>query len=226
MKKINYILIVLFLFFLTPYSYANNDLVYVDNNDIDTKYHRLTCNHIFPNGYHSISVEEAFNIGYRRCPDCSPPMSDIEYNERLEHVKELRNSVGFVTSNDLKQNTNSTSTTNSNEEDVVYVTSKGSHYHLANCGYLDNSSQVHKVSLRTAINKGYVPCKVCNPYGMAGVIEDESTDNTWIIVVFCIVILLLILYILFNEFKYKRNKYYKEPKVEFIKKSAKNNNYK
>lgn len=214
--------LILFYMFINFYSYANDELVYVDNNNIDTKYHRITCDHIFPNGYHTITVEEAFNIGYRRCSDCSPPMSDVEYNERLEHAKELTASISSSSS----KNTSSVSTTSNEEtdEDVVYVTSNGSRYHLESCSYLDNSSKVHKVKLRTAISKGYVPCKVCNPYGMAETEENQnSNNNNWLVVILCIALALLVFYIIFNELKYKRNKYYKIPKVEFMKKTAKNN---
>ena len=62
------------------------------------------------------------------------------------------------------------------EDDIVYITSKGSRYHLKNCKYLENSNNVHKVMLRTAISKGYVACKVCNPYGMAGTTETVSNE--------------------------------------------------
>lgn len=115
MKKIYLICIMLFLLFFSSYSYANDELVYVDNNGIDTKYHRITCNHIFPNGYHAISVEEAFNIGYRSCPDCSPPMSDVEYNERRKRAEEIVRSINPTTETAPKK--------------YVYVTENGAKYH-------------------------------------------------------------------------------------------------
>lgn len=59
----------------------------------------------------------------------------------------------------------------------VYVTPNGSRYHL------ENSSKVHKVMLRPAISKGYVPCKVCNPYGMAGTITETTSNDSFILVI-------------------------------------------
>lgn len=199
-KKIFMFFIVLFLFFIYSYSYANDELVYVDNNNIDTKYHRITCNHIFPNGYHSITVEEAFDIGYRRCPDCSPSISDTEKQIREKEFQEIVESVS------ASSNTSSTSTITSSDEDVVYVTSKGSKYHLKDCSYLDNSSQVHKVMLKTAIDQGYVACKVCNPYGMAETTEEKSNNNL-VIIIISIALIVLIIYIILNERRYKKNSY-------------------
>lgn len=205
MKKIYLIFIILFLLFLLlicSYSYANDELVYVDNNDIDTKYHRITCNHIFPNGYHSISVEEAFNIGYRRCPDCSPPMADVEYNERMEHAKEISNSVSKYSS--------STSNSSSSEK-TVYVGENDSKYHLYGCDELKGDP--HKTTLSTAVDKGYAPCKVCNPYELASAeIAEEKAEKkeitTKIIIIIGICVLLLVAYVIFNEKRYKitRNK--------------------
>ena len=106
MKKLFVIIFVLIIFIYIP-TFANDELVYVDINNIDTKYHRVTCNHIFPNGYKTIKVEDAFNTGYRRCADCNPPMSDVEYNERLKHAQELRNTIPTSTTsynNTLEKN--------------------------------------------------------------------------------------------------------------------------
>ena len=209
-KKIFIFFIILFLFFIYSYSYANDELVYVDNNNIDTKYHRITCNHIFPNGYHSITVEEAFDIGYRRCPDCSPSISDTEKQIREKEFQEIVESVS------ASSNTSSTSTITSSDEDVVYVTSKGSKYHLKDCSYLDNSSQVHKVMLKTAISKGYVACKVCNPYGMAETTEEKSSNNL-IIIIISIALILLIIYIILNERRYKKTHAYGIPTTDLKK---------
>lgn len=194
MKKYSSIMFILlfFLLFITLHSYANDELVYIDNNEIDTKYHRITCSNIFSNDYHSISVEEAFNMGYRRCLDCFPPMSDVEYNTRLEEAKRLINSI----------NTQS----NTYSEKYVYVTESGSKYHEYGCNTI--KSTPHKMELETAINKGYAPCKVCNPYGFANaeIAEEKSEQRkitTRIVIIISICILLLVVYIIFNDRKYK-----------------------
>lgn len=195
MKKIYLIFIIIlilsFLLSIFPYSYANDELVYVDNNDIDTRYHRITCSHISPNSYHSITVEEAFNIGYRRCSDCSPPMSDFEYNERMKTAKEIINSINPQSNtyqisdrleniiNDVNGNVNSTE---SAPKKYVYVTD---------------------------IDRGYAPCKICNPYELASAeIAEEKAEKrettTKIIILISICVLILVVYIIFNEKRYKR----------------------
>lgn len=46
--------------------------------------------------------------------------------------------------------------------ETVYVTKTGSKYHIYGCDYLDG--QPMKTTLSKAIEAGYSPCKVCNPY--------------------------------------------------------------
>lgn len=175
MKKIKILTFTLiFIAIFYPISLANDTLVYVDSNNIDTKYHRLTCDFI-PKNYRAISVETAFTEGFRKCSVCNPTISDTEkklkdeeYQERLNRAKEISNSVVV---------SNYTANTNSNDEEAVYVTSNGSKYHLKDCISLKNSSQVHKVMLRTAISKGYIPCKTCNPYELADTFYQEDGNN-------------------------------------------------
>lgn len=205
-KSVIFIISFIILLSINSVSLSNNTQVYIDSHGIDTKYHRLTCSFI-PKEYYSISVEQAFNEGFRSCPICEPPISDTEqelkdkeYQERLQEAQEIVNSVASSSS------TSSTSTITSSDEDVVYVTSKGSKYHLKDCSYLDNSSQVHKVMLKTAIDQGYVACKVCNPYGMAETTEEKSNNNL-VIIIISIALIVLIIYIILNERRYKKNSY-------------------
>lgn len=46
--------------------------------------------------------------------------------------------------------------------ETVYVTKTGSKFHAYGCDYLDG--QPIKTTLSKAIEAGYAPCKVCNPY--------------------------------------------------------------
>lgn len=93
-KAILIVFILLFIFLINSTVFATNEtLVYVDKEKIDSKYHRLTCNSIVPYNYETITVEEAFNKGYRRCPICSPPLSDKEYNLKHEEADEIINSI-------------------------------------------------------------------------------------------------------------------------------------
>lgn len=179
---------------------ANDTLVYVDNNDIDTKYHRITCSHIFPNGYHAISVEEAFNVGYRRCSDCSPPMSNVEYNERAETAKEIMAQVSNSTNNSYSKTTTSDTRT-------VYITKTGSKYHLKGCKYLNDTSYITTVT--SAEQKGYMPCTLCNPYSLAGsnIETEKNFDNSNVfIIILCMSILAIITYFIIDEALYFKKK--------------------
>lgn len=44
---------------------------------------------------------------------------------------------------------------------TVYVTNTGKKYHTSNCSSLSSSKK--SIELSEAINKGYTPCKKCNP---------------------------------------------------------------
>lgn len=47
------------------------------------------------------------------------------------------------------------------EEIIVYITKTGSKYHRAGCKHLKKSSI--PITLEEAKERGYTPCKVCNP---------------------------------------------------------------
>lgn len=46
---------------------------------------------------------------------------------------------------------------------TVYVTKTGKKYHQRSCKTLSKSKTVIPMSINDAKNKGYTPCKVCNP---------------------------------------------------------------
>ena len=155
-NKIIILIITIILLFI-PTVTANDTLVYIDKNNIDTKYHRLTCNHIVPDGYVSITVEEAFNKGYRSCPDCSPVISDAERELKEKEAEEIINLIN----NNISNN----NTSNDTDDRTVYITKTGSKFHAYGCDYLNSTP--YKTTITTAMDKGYSPCKVCNPYGLA-----------------------------------------------------------
>ena len=186
MKQIISIIFVLLIFSIKTVSLANDTLVYVDDKDIDTKYHSQTCHNISKE-YHTISVEEAFEKGYKACSDCLPPISDKEYNLRQEEAKKIINSVSSNSNNETINNT---------DRRMVYVTSTGSTYHIPGCSKLDSTP--HSLTITEATNKGYAPCRKCNPYNLA---EDfyKDTFNSYILLgiiplIFIILILLLMKY--------------------------------
>jgi len=201
MKKI-YVGIMFFIFILFIHIpiFANNELVYIDKENIDTKYHRVTCSEIRPNRYISIPVESAFAQGYRKCSLCEPALSDIEqaekdkeFNERLQHARELTESI-MPTSNE-------TSISTSNDNRTVYVTTNGAKFHSAGCDEM--KSTPHSITVANAQNRGYAPCKVCNPYGLAGTTTSENKSNLTNPLVYIIIglLIVLILYIIFNDNK-------------------------
>ena len=171
--KINKIIILIItnLIFIPSIAIANDTLVYIDKNNIDTKYHRLTCSFIEPNRYTSISVEDAFNKGYRSCSICNPPVSDTEkklkdeeYQERLEKAKQLAN-----------EHIASSSSTSTSDTRTVYITKTDSKYHAYGCDALKNTPS--KTTVETAKNRGYAPCKICDPYGLATELYGLNNNN-------------------------------------------------
>ena len=139
-------------------------------------------------------------------------MSDVEYNERMEHAKELSNSVSNQDyeysdklMNILKEQ--NAIATESAPKKYVYVTENGAKYHEYGCSTI--KSTPHKLELTTAIDRGYAPCKVCNPYDFASAeIAEEKAEKkeitTKVIIIISICVLLLVVYIVFNEKRYKR----------------------
>jgi len=67
---------------------------------------------------------------------------------------------GSLPSQQAATTTHPVSHTQRNEV-TVYITDTGERYHVASCRYLRYSK--HPVSLRVAKNRGYTPCKVCQP---------------------------------------------------------------
>ncbi len=47
------------------------------------------------------------------------------------------------------------------QEPVAYITDTGDKYHRSSCRFLDESKT--EITLNDALNRGYVPCKVCKP---------------------------------------------------------------
>lgn len=202
MKKIIEKIIITLIIFITfilisIVSFAtNNTTVYIDNNGIDKKYHRLNCSFI-PKNYTAISVEKAFEEGYRRCPICEPVESDTEkkleedeYKERYEEAKEIINNVSSST----------ITTSNDTDTRIVYVTSTGSKYHLAGCDKLDSTP--HSLTVTQANSKGYAPCKKCNSYNLADdFYKNTFNPNILLFIIFVMFIILIIISLCFPSKK-------------------------
>lgn len=125
-----------------------------------------------------------------------------EYKQRENEAMNIINSINPSTTNEIVPTK------------YVYVTSNGSKYHLYGCDEINSTP--HKIELVTAINKGYAPCKICNPYDLASaeIIEEqtEMQNNSKFIIFIIIILLFLITYIVFNEIRYKKLKRTKEKK--------------
>lgn len=55
----------------------------------------------------------------------------------------------------------STKENNIANKNIVYVTSAGKKYHLSDCRYIKNKTNIHKFSLDDAKKIGYRPCSLC-----------------------------------------------------------------
>ena len=116
-----------------------------------------------------------------------------EYNQRQQEAINIIQSV------------NPTNENEDNYKEYVYIEDNSSKYHYYGCEEL--TSTPHKIELSEAISKGYYACDKCNPYtaSVNEESEEETNYNTVIILLF-IVIGLLVIYIIIDEVKYKRNK--------------------
>lgn len=85
------------------------------------------------------------------------------------------------------------------DSEIVYVTKTGSKFHVYGCDYLDSAPI--RTNLNNAINRGYSPCKVCNPYGLADDYYYEE-ENDYLI---ANLILTIVLYMGIPLFLYFRN---------------------
>lgn len=179
-------------------SFSNDELVYIDKNNIDVKYHRITCRHVFFNGYKTISVEEAFIQGYRACSECSPPQADIERNEREKHAKEI---IEEVAKNNEKTDYNYIA--NSDNRSVL-ITENASKFHISGCDYLNGTP--NKITVTQAQYKGYSPCKDCNPYGLASETSKKIENSNFLAIILIVGIICLTTYIILNEKRYYHQK--------------------
>lgn len=87
--------------------------------------------------------------------------------------------------------------------ETVYVTKTGSKYHTYGCDYLNG--QPLKTTLSNAIDKGYSPCKMCNPYGLADTQSSASNSDEnnnyfmYMTIVLSVIVIIVLLYIVNNK---------------------------
>ena len=85
--------------------------------------------------------------------------------------------------------------------EIVYVTSNGSIYHTEDC--IETYGQkTHRLKLKDAIFKGYIPCKKCNPYGMNN--ENSFNYNVWLVII-SVTLIILLLYLIYNDRYYLKS---------------------
>lgn len=180
---------------------SDTELVYIDKEGIDVKYHEIDCDNIKPNRYYTITVKEAFDKGYRQCPVCNPPMPTEIYEKRKEELNAIIQSINPTTIN----STNNSNSSSAEETKTVYITKNSSAYHLAGCTHMNG--QPHPISLSQAQSRGYGACEYCKPY---------VEDNRGIIFTFVISTIIAIIIIITLTFyfigEYDRRKLNKEKK--------------
>lgn len=188
------LLIILMLIFVPTIVLANNELVYIDKENIDSKYHSVTCSCIQPNRYTTMPVETAFAQGYRKCPICSAPLSDFERQEKEREFKEIVKSSSNQSLNNMQTNS---------DNRTVYITKTGVKYHKAGCDTM--KSTPYKITVSQADSRGYAPCKVCNPYGLAGTVEENQNNTNSVLILICIILGILVVYLIINDKRHKKN---------------------
>ena len=115
-----------------------------------------------------------------------------EYNQRQQEAINIIQSVN--TTNEIEDN----------YKEYAYIENNSSKYHYYGCEEL--ISTPHKIELSEAISKGYYACDKCNPYTSSVNEEEKGTNYNTVIILLFIVIGLLVIYIIIDEVKYKRNK--------------------
>ena len=111
-----------------------------------------------------------------------------EYKKRELEAQEIINSVS---------GNNSSSISDISDNRTVYVTTTDSKFHSYGCDELKNTP--HKLTVSEAQNKGYAPCKECNPYGLANDVVSKKIDLKNIS--FILLFILFITYIIWNEIR-------------------------
>lgn len=109
--------------------------------------------------YHSLSKYEKAIICYKKVLKLDPNHGYA--NTCLLTAQKLQNKYYSTIYNSNVNESISNSYNNRNNNDIVYVTNSGKHYHSAGCSYLRKSST--PMSKQEAINGGYEPCSRCNP---------------------------------------------------------------
>ncbi len=104
---------------------------------------------------------------------------------------------------ELVQQINPSTTTSNTDTRTVYLTSNGSKYHISGCDEM--TSRPYKTTVSEAENRGYSPCKVCNPYGLAtefyGISDNGNTKIFYFILGIVIISITYMIVPLICKFK-------------------------
>jgi competence protein ComEC len=84
----------------------------------------------------------------------------ITVNKKASTIQENAPPATDATSTVTEDNTSSTADSN-DDEIIVYITDTGKKYHTSNCRFVNKSK--YAITLKEAKEKGYTPCKVCDP---------------------------------------------------------------
>ncbi len=126
---------------------SGDTIVYVTKTG--KKYHNAGCSSLSKSKIEK-TLQSAVDNGYEPCKKCNPPKLDTASSEPAATTN-----VAAAPANVAK----STATTNGNT--TVYTTKTGKKYHSDGCQSLGQSKI--ETTLQNAVDKGYEPCKKCNP---------------------------------------------------------------
>lgn len=119
-------------------------------------------------------------------------ISNEEYQKRLEEAREIRHSVGMVTSKDIGADANK-----NDYVEYVFITKNDAKYHKAGCDYMKGIPS--KRSLSWAKGNGYGACKYC--YQL-----EEDNSYVWITITIVVSIFMTLL-LAFGFKEYYKNKH-------------------
>lgn len=106
-----------------------------------------------------LSVIFIFSVNNSKKLETLDVIHNVESQKEIPTIIENNANIVIEDSTEIKDST--ISENNISNEKIVFITSSGEKYHLSNCRYVKNKTNVSKFSLKDAIKNGYEPCSIC-----------------------------------------------------------------
>lgn len=106
-----------------------------------------------------LSAVFIFSINNSKKSKTLDVIQNVEAQKEIPTTIENNANIVIEDSTEIKDST--ISENNIDNEKIVFITSSGEKYHLSNCRYVKNKTNVSKFSLKDAIKNGYEPCSIC-----------------------------------------------------------------